>query len=81
MGEHMNSLSPSGWYSDPSGLDCDRFWDGKDWTNQTRPKSLPQHWPPPQIKATSTGLDSAEKLILLIIAVAIVLVALIGSGY
>ncbi len=36
----MNSLIPSGWYPDPSGLDYDRFWDGANWTNQTRPKDV-----------------------------------------
>ena len=36
----MNSAIPSGWYPDPSGLDFDRFWDGTNWTNQTRPKDI-----------------------------------------
>ncbi len=36
----MNSAIPTGWYPDPSGLDYDRFWDGANWTNQTRPKDV-----------------------------------------
>lgn len=77
----MNSQIPSGWYPDPTGLNCERFWDGEDWTEQTRPVSLLQHRPPPQLKTTNTGLDSSEKVILAVIVVAIVLVALISSGY
>jgi hypothetical protein len=28
-----------GWYLDPDGRECDRFWDGTHWTLQTRPKT------------------------------------------
>lgn len=27
----------SGWYPDPDGKPCARFWDGNNWTNKTRP--------------------------------------------
>jgi hypothetical protein len=77
----MNSQIPSGWYPDPSGLTCERFWDGEDWTEQTRPLSVLPFRPPPKIKATSTGLDSSEKVILIVIVVAVVLLALFSSGY
>jgi hypothetical protein len=28
---------PAGWYPDPDGKPCSRFWDGEDWTDRTRP--------------------------------------------
>jgi len=77
----LNSQITSGWYPDPTGLNCERFWDGEDWTEQTRPVAFLQHRPPPQIKATKTGLDSSEKILLTVIVVGIVLVSLISSGY
>ena len=77
----MNSQIPSGWYPEPSGLNCERFLDGEDWTEQTRPVSILQNRPPPQVKPTNPGLDSSEKTLLLVILVLIVLVALINSGY
>ena len=39
--EAVNSVSdesvPSGWYPDPDGKPCARYWDGRAWTEQTRP--------------------------------------------
>lgn len=29
----------AGWYPDPQGLPCDRYWDGVAWTEQTRPST------------------------------------------
>ncbi len=77
----MNSQIPSGWYPDPSGLSCERFWDGSDWTEKTRPISTFEHMPPPQLNTKTSGLDSSEKVILAIILVSFVLIALISSGY
>lgn len=28
----------AGWYPDPEGKPCDRYWDGEDWTSKTRPR-------------------------------------------
>lgn len=33
--------NPSGWYPDPDGKPCERFWNGYKWTNKTRPISKP----------------------------------------
>lgn len=30
------SVSP-GWYKDPDGLPCERYWNGQLWTIETRP--------------------------------------------
>jgi hypothetical protein len=27
----------AGWYPDPNGTPCERYWDGNGWTLQTRP--------------------------------------------
>ena len=32
----MNSSQPAGWYPDPRKPTQDRYWDGSQWTNQTR---------------------------------------------
>ena len=32
-----NQNPPPGWYQDPDGFQCERFWDGGNWTLQTRP--------------------------------------------
>ena len=35
----MNGVNPvAGWYPDPDGFECERYWDGNNWTLQTRPK-------------------------------------------
>jgi len=33
--------NPSGWYPDPDGKPCERFWNGLRWTEKTRPVSKP----------------------------------------
>lgn len=41
----INENPAPGWYVDPDGLQCERFWDGSNWTLQTRPKVLTQATP------------------------------------
>jgi hypothetical protein len=36
-----NQNPPPGWYQDPDGFQCERFWDGGNWTLQTRPMVNP----------------------------------------
>jgi hypothetical protein len=72
---------PSGWYPDPHGLNCERFWDGTEWTQETRPMSILPHRAPPKIGKPRVGLDSNEKTLLIGIIVLILIVALFGSGY
>ncbi|MCP5030628.1 MAG: DUF2510 domain-containing protein [Actinomycetia bacterium] len=39
---------PAGWYDDPAGNPAtERFWDGAQWTEQTRPTGAPPPPPPP----------------------------------
>lgn len=37
----MSQVNP-GWYPDPDGKPCDRYWNGTEWTLETRPKGLNQ---------------------------------------
>jgi hypothetical protein len=73
---NMEVNVPSGWYQDPNGFDCDRFWDGTSWTEQTRPRSILLNRAPPNTKASKVGLDSNEKALLVGIGILIILVAL-----
>jgi hypothetical protein len=53
----MTNQNPApGWYVDPDGHECERFWDGANWTLQTRPKVL-LHSATPAVKEQriSTG--------------------------
>lgn len=77
----MESSVPSGWYPDPNGFECDRFWDGQNWTEQTRPKQNLLNANPPQPQLKKTGLDSTEKALLIGIGVLVLLVAIISGGY
>jgi hypothetical protein len=36
---HQRSVTPPGWYPDPSGHPRQRYWDGGTWTNHTHPPS------------------------------------------
>lgn len=36
----MSQVNP-GWYRDPDGRPCERYWDGMNWTLETRPISTP----------------------------------------
>ncbi|MFF5140373.1 DUF2510 domain-containing protein [Streptomyces sp. NPDC013157] len=49
----MTQVTPPGWYPDPGqtsdGPATERWWDGKAWTEQTRPAGSAADWgPPPQ---------------------------------
>ena len=35
----MSQVNP-GWYPDPDGKPCERYWDGSNWTLETRPKQF-----------------------------------------
>lgn len=48
-----NQNPPPGWYQDPDGFQCERFWDGRHWTLQTRPMMQP----------TITSKDSKDQSI------------------
>jgi hypothetical protein len=47
----MTQVTPPGWYSDPGqtndGPPTERWWDGKAWTDQTRPAGSAATWGPP----------------------------------
>ncbi|MGW1543635.1 DUF2510 domain-containing protein [Streptomyces sp. NPDC002309] len=47
----MTQLTPPGWYPDPGqtsdGPATERWWDGKAWTDQTRPAGSAAGWGPP----------------------------------
>ncbi|MEU0072247.1 DUF2510 domain-containing protein [Streptomyces sp. NPDC006332] len=51
----MTQATPPGWYPDPGQTDdapaTDRWWDGKAWTDQTRPTGSAAAWGPPQTPA------------------------------
>lgn len=42
--QHPMAGKPVGWYDDPSGKNVgyQAFWDGREWTGETRPKPAPQ---------------------------------------
>lgn len=39
-----SDIPAEGWYLDPNGLPCDRYWDGNEWSERTRPQTY--HQPP-----------------------------------
>jgi hypothetical protein len=41
---------PTGWYADPNGNPAQRYWDGEQWTEQTRPQ-------PPSPRAAAPGFE------------------------
>ncbi|MFD5073528.1 DUF2510 domain-containing protein [Streptomyces sp. NPDC058371] len=47
----MTQVTPPGWYSDPGQTSdappTERWWDGKEWTEQTRPVGSAALWGPP----------------------------------
>ncbi|MFJ4948281.1 DUF2510 domain-containing protein [Streptomyces sp. NPDC088760] len=47
----MTQVTPPGWYPDPGqthdGPPTERWWDGKAWTDQTRPAGTAASWGPP----------------------------------
>jgi hypothetical protein len=72
----MEREVPAGWYPDANGQPCERYWDGGNWTDETRPVSVLSHRAPPQPAQPRTGLDSKERTLLVVIVGIIVLVAL-----
>lgn len=38
------TVPAAGWYADPGGAGDERFWDGRQWTGQTRPPRLVSDW-------------------------------------
>ncbi|KOU78039.1 membrane protein [Streptomyces sp. MMG1533] len=49
----MTQVTPPGWYPDPGqtsdGPATERWWDGKAWTDQTRPTGSAAAWGPPEV--------------------------------
>ena len=72
----MDREVPAGWYPDANGQPCERFWDGENWTEETRPLSVLPHRAPPSPAQPRTGLDSNERTLLVVIVGIIVLIAL-----
>lgn len=58
----MTQETPSGWYPDPGqtsdGPATERWWDGKTWTEQTRPAGSAAAWGPPE-QVASAGVPPA----------------------
>ncbi|MFF4018869.1 DUF2510 domain-containing protein [Streptomyces sp. NPDC001843] len=58
----MTQVTPPGWYPDPGqtsdGPATERWWDGKAWTEQTRPAGSAAVWGPPT-PAPPTGVHPA----------------------
>ncbi|MGY1496195.1 DUF2510 domain-containing protein [Streptomyces sp. QTS52] len=89
----MTQETPPGWYSDPGqtsdGPATERWWDGRTWTEQTRPEGSAPAWGPPVLAAggaypaypdqsptgTRRGLRTG-----IAVAVAIAVLAGIGGG-
>ncbi|MFD8816000.1 DUF2510 domain-containing protein [Streptomyces sp. NPDC059627] len=59
----MTQVTPPGWYPDPGqtsdGPATERWWDGKAWTEQTRPAGSAADWGPPPQPPTD-GAQPAE---------------------
>lgn len=49
------SLPPSGWYPDPAGSGDERFWDGVNWSQSTRPKASAGPGAAPQWQGSGAG--------------------------
>ena len=58
-------LPPAGWYSDPQDPDSLRFWDGSQWTDQTRPMA-----PEPAAPQVVSEVVAEEPLVVESVAVA-----------
>ncbi|MFC8517084.1 DUF2510 domain-containing protein [Streptomyces sp. NPDC057257] len=58
----MTQVTPPGWYPDPGqtseGPATERWWDGKAWTDRTRPAGSAAVWGPPA-QAPTEGADPA----------------------
>lgn len=59
----MTQVTPPGWYPDPGqtsdGPPTERWWDGKAWTERTRPAGQAAAWGPPG-QPPATGEPSAD---------------------
>ncbi|MEU8472043.1 DUF2510 domain-containing protein [Streptomyces sp. NPDC029006] len=59
----MTQVTPPGWYPDPGqthdGPPTERWWDGKAWTDRTRPAGTPASWGPPPQPAADGGQPPA----------------------
>ncbi|MEU6257167.1 DUF2510 domain-containing protein [Streptomyces sp. NPDC047043] len=59
----MTQVTPPGWYPDPGqtseGPATERWWDGKAWTEQTRPAGSAAVWGPPA-QAPTAGASPAD---------------------
>ncbi|WP_369363063.1 DUF2510 domain-containing protein [Streptomyces sp. CG4] len=55
----MTQVTPPGWYPDPGqtndGPPTERWWDGKAWTDRTRPAGTAAPWGPPSQPPTAGG--------------------------
>lgn len=70
--------TPPGWYPDPDKANLERYWDGRQWTDDTQPKAKPKPKPVPLPAGGPLKLPSEDKksdggrgclLIILIVAV------------
>lgn len=70
----MSSVPP-GWYPDPEGRPSERYWNGSAWTSETRPYSFVADKPAPTAK--KVGLDQNEKILLVFVGIAVILLFLL----
>ncbi|MEV6840475.1 DUF2510 domain-containing protein [Streptomyces sp. NPDC051133] len=60
----MTQVTPPGWYPDPGqtndGPPTERWWDGKAWTDQTRPAGTAATWGPPTQPPAGAGPHPAH---------------------
>ena len=54
-GATLESTIVPGWYPDPDGNQCDRYWDGQNWTLKTRPVTAPIPTSPANVNRISVG--------------------------
>lgn len=62
-----------GWYLDPDGKPCERYWDGEKWTSDTRPR-MPGQSSPPSPRGSETRLDQREIVLLVVIALVLLVI-------
>ena len=60
----MTDLPPPGWYDDPTGPDQERWWDGEQWSEQTRRKASQDYqYRPGELRPVGEFLGHAFTLI------------------
>lgn len=74
----MDREIPAGWYPDANGQPCERYWDGENWTEETRPVSVLPHRAPPSSTKPRVSLDSNEKALLFVILAVVIVLGLFG---